>query len=315
MNKTDKIYINYYIFFILIFIGIINFIIIIQKESYEYIFTLSNLYFLILNQRTFLIKYYNYFLTISCYYAHIKTNIRIKTIYNHLQIELKRAIKINQDMFNEIFNSFKKTKNKEKKIFSELMNEDVCKYINDYAKEYNLICDDFADGIAHYGLYTSSIYTFQLILYSFLKLEDLLNKLEIKGFKYDEIFYKSDTINELYPNDTNLWDEYESMNPILLMNQDYFHYLALLIQQLIQSASTYLSVFYKNKMNQLVNYVKIRIIICQIAFNFFLVVVYYFFLIPKILKKNEEMREEKNMLKIIPKNELKQILIKEDIRM
>ena len=298
----------------MIFICIITYIIIIQENNYQYVFTLSELYFLILNQRTFLIKYYNYFLTISCYYAHKNTNIRIKTIYNHLQKELKIAIKTNQDMFNDIFTVFKKTKDKEKKIFNELMNEDICKYINDFSKIYNVTCDDFADGIAHYGIYSSSIYAFQLILYSFLKLDNLLNKLENKGYKFDEIFYKSDSINELYPNDTNLWNEYENMNPILLMNEDYFHYLSLLIQQLIQSASSYLSSFYTDKMNQLINYVKIRIIISQIIFNVLLVVVSYFFLIPRILKKNEEMKEEKNMLKIIPKNELKQILIKEDIR-
>ena len=45
-----------------------------------------------------------------------------------------------------------------------------------------------------------------------------------------------------------------------------------------------------------------------------LIIAYYFFLIPRILRKNNEIKEEKNMLKIIPKNELEQILMKEDIR-
>ena len=116
INKNDKIYINYFILFMLFFIGIIIYIINIQIQSYKYVYILSDLYFLILNQRTFLIKYYNYFLTISCYYAHKNSNIRIKKIYNSLQNELKIAIKINQKMFDEIFTSLKKTKLKEKKI-------------------------------------------------------------------------------------------------------------------------------------------------------------------------------------------------------
>ena len=67
-------------------------------------------------------------------------------------------------------------------------------------------------------------------------------------------------------------------------------------------------------MLNIVDYIKIRIIFCQFFFYFLLVVACYFFLIPRILKKNEEMMEERNMLNIIPKNELEQILIKEDIR-
>ena len=52
----------------------------------------------------------------------------------------------------------------------------------------------------------------------------------------------------------------------------------------------------------------------QILFDSLLIIACYFFLIPRIIKKNREIKEEKNMLNIIPKNELDQILYNEEIR-
>ena len=147
-----------------------------------------------------------------------------------------------------------------------------------------------------------------------MDLENLLYNLDKKGYKYNEIIFRSDQINILYPEDKNLWEEYESMNPILILNSDNYKSLAFLIQQLIQIASSYLSDYLKNKMIKIVDDIKIRIIFSQASIYALLIIACYFFLIPRILRKNDEMKEEKNMLKIIPKNELEQILIREDIR-
>ncbi len=144
--------------------------------------------------------------------------------------------------------------------------------------------------------------------------EKLLYNLDEKGYQYDEIRYRSDQINILYPEDKNLWEEYESMNPFLILNSDNFHSLALLIQQLIQSVSSSLCDFYKNRIIEIVDSLKIKIIMSQILFDSLLVIACYFFLIPRIIKKNREIKEEKNMLNIIPKNELDQILYNEEIR-
>ena len=314
IKKTDKFYMVSFQFFIIILFSIILYIIFIQLFSYRYVFDLSNLYFLILNQRTFLIKYYNYFQTMSCYYAHRNSINWINKRYNHLQNNLKQALEENQEKFKEINLSLKKLNKKEQNIFNDLLNNDICEYINNYTKIYNYTCDDFADGIAHYGIYSSSIYAFQLILYLETDLENILYNLDKKGYQYDEIRYRSDQINILYPEDKNLWEEYESMNPFLILNSNNYHFLALIIQQLIHFASSYLSNYLKKKMVTIVDDIEIKIIFCQVSFYVLLIIAYYFFLIPRILRKNNEIKEEKNMLKIIPKNELEQILMKEDIR-
>ena len=314
IKKTDKFYMISFQVFIIIFFVIIIYIIFIQLSSYKYVFDLSDLYFLILNQRTYLIKYYNYFQTISFYYAYRNSLERINKIYNNLRNDLQTALEQNQIKFNEINRFLKKIYKKDQKIFDELLNKDVCNYIKNFQDIYNIKCDDFADGIAHYGMYSSSIYAFQLILYLEMDLENLLYNLDKKGYKYNEIIFRSDQINILYPEDKNLWEEYESMNPILILNSDNYKSLAFLIQQLIQLASSYLSDYLKNKMIKIVDDIKIRIIFSQASIYALLIIACYFFLIPRILRKNDEMKEEKNMLKIIPKNELEQILIREDIR-
>ena len=313
-KKTDKYYMIPFQTFFLIFLSIIVYIVLIQLISYNHVFTLSDLYFLLLNQRTYLIKHYNYLRTLICYYAYRNSLDRIKEIYNHLQKDLKEALKKNQEIFDEIYKSIRNLNKEEKDIFNKLMNEDICDYLDQFVMQYNINCDDFADGIAHYGIYSSSIYTFQLILYIEMDLEKLLYNLDEKGYQYDEIRYRSDQINILYPEDKNLWEEYESMNPFLILNSDNFHSLALLIQQLIQSVSSSLCDFYKNRIIEIVDSLKIKIIMSQILFDSLLIIACYFFLIPRIIKKNREIKEEKNMLNIIPKNELDQILYNEEIR-
>ena len=313
-KKTDKYYMIPFQTFFLIFLSIIVYIVLIQLISYNHVFTLSDLYFLLLNQRTYLIKHYNYLRTLICYYAYRNSLDRIKEIYNHLQKDLKEALKKNQEIFDEIYKSIRNLNKEEKDIFNKLMNEDICDYLDQFVMQYNINCDDFADGIAHYGVYSSSIYTFQLILYIEMDFEKLLYNLDEKGYQYDEIRYRSDQINILYPEDKNLWEEYESMNPFLILNSDNFHSLALLIQQLIQSVSSSLCDFYKNRIIEIVDSLKIKIIMSQILFDSLLIIACYFFLIPRIIKKNREIKEEKNMLNIIPKNELDQILYNEEIR-
>jgi hypothetical protein len=194
------------------------------------------------------------------------------------------------------------------------MYDDICQYIGDYLTKNNISCDDFADGIGHYGIISSSIYALQLVLYIQIDLENILYKGDKKGFIYNEILYRSDIINDLYPNDTSLWDEYEKLNPFLLLNSEHYHSLMLLIEQLIQSASMYLTNFFKTKMIDILENITIQIIICQLSFLILLILTIYFFLFPRILRKNEEITEEKNMLKIIPNNELEQLLIKENIK-
>ena len=67
-------------------------------------------------------------------------------------------------------------------------------------------------------------------------------------------------------------------------------------------------------MINVINSTQNQIIFFHIIFELLIIFAIYFFFLPNILKKNDEIREEKNMLKIIPKNELEQILIKENIR-
>ena len=147
-----------------------------------------------------------------------------------------------------------------------------------------------------------------------MELENILFKGKKKGFLYNEVFYPSDIINQLYPNDTNLYNDYINLNPFLILNSYKYHNLNILVENLIQNSSGYLSDFLKEKMINVINSTQNQIIFFHIIFELLIIFAIYFFFLPNILKKNDEIREEKNMLKIIPKNELEQILIKENIR-
>ena len=147
-----------------------------------------------------------------------------------------------------------------------------------------------------------------------MKLKNILFKVKKKGFLYNEVFSPSDIINQLYPHDTNLYNDYINLNPFLILNSYKYHNLNILVEDLIQNSFGYLSDFLKEKMINVINSTQNQIIFFHIIFELLIIFAIYFFFLPNILKKNDEIREEKNMLKIIPKNELEQILIKENIR-
>ena len=314
MKRIDNNYLIYLSIPIIIFIIIFCLIIIYQINKYKYIYDLSQIYFMILSHRTYVVKYYNYIKTIMCYYAHKETNIIIKNVYYELEKSLKKSLTINQEMFDKVFNLLKYLKKDEIKLFNEIMFGDICSYIEDYTNLYNITCNEIGDGIAHYGYYSSIIYAFQLMIYLENYLEDIIIQGKKKGFKYDEIYYKSDYINDLYPKDKNLWNEYKSLNPFLLLNNNNSLYLTLIIQQITRKSLSGLRDELRNKIVNIINKIKNNIILSIFGFLFIFIFFTIFILFPKIIIKNNEIIEEKDMLKIIPKNELKQILIQEDIK-
>ena len=154
----------------------------------------------------------------------------------------------------------------------------------------------------------------QLISNLLNSLRNIIEKGSEKGFKYDEIYYRSDYINDLYPENKSLWSEYESLNPFLIINNQNNYYLSVIMEHIIKESTNYLSLYIKNKMLNIVLQLKNKILISAFGLLLVLVISTLFFLFPRIIRKNNEMIEEKNMLKIIPKNEFEQIIIQEDIK-
>ena len=314
-KKIDSNYLFYLSIPIIIIIVLLFIIIIDQSNKYKHVYDLSSFYFLILNQKNFLIKYSNYFKTLLCYYPHINKIDKIKQIDNILKINLNTVFEENQKIFNNIYISLKKCKKDEIKIFNEIAFENICKYFDKYSSKYNISCDDIGDGISHYGMYSISIYMLQLIAYLINSLQNIINKGKLKGFEYDEIYYRSDNINDLFPENKSLWKEYESLNPFLIINNKNNYYLSVIMEHIIKESSSYINLYLKNKMIDILFKLKNKILFCAVGLLFIIIISTLFFLIPRIIRKNKEMIEEKNMLKIIPKNELEQILIQEDIKL
>jgi hypothetical protein len=248
------------------------------------------------------------------YFGQRKTNYLIKNTFNELKTFSDNLLEKNQELWNIIFNDLFFLKKNELELFNTIVFGNICSYFQNYSNSYQVSCEQIGDGIANYGLYTTSIYCFQLILYLQNNLEKILEEGEKKGYKYDEIYYKSDSINELFPEDKNLWEDYKSLNPFLLINNKKVHDLTILIQQITRNAFTGLRVMLRNKMNQIVLKVKENILFFAIGLFVILTSSTIILIIPKIVRKNIELIEEKNMLKIIPKNELELILIKEGIK-
>ena len=313
-TRLDKNYMYSFSLPIFIYIIILIYIIIFQIKQYKNEFELSNLYFLLLNHRSFYVKYYNYIKTMLIYFGQRKTNYLIKNTFNELKTFSDNLLEKNQELWNIIFNDLFFLKKNELELFNTIVFGNICSYFQNYSNSYQVSCEQIGDGIANYGLYTTSIYCFQLILYLQNNLEKILEEGEKKGYKYDEIYYKSDSINELFPEDKNLWEDYKSLNPFLLINNKKVHDLTILIQQITRNAFTGLRVMLRNKMNQIVLKVKENILFFAIGLFVILTSSTIILIIPKIVRKNIELIEEKNMLKIIPKNELELILIKEGIK-
>ena len=310
-NKIDFNYLFYFSIPIIFLIIILLFIIIEQMSQFMYIHYLSKYYFFLLNQNSFILKNYNYFRTLLCYYAYIETNEQIKNINNSLyKFDM---FELNQNLFNDIYNSMKKCKNDEIEIFNEIIFDDICSLYDKNFNLTNITCDDIGDGILHYGIYSISIYILQLIVYLMNYLKFIIEKGKLKGFKYDEILYSSNKFNNLYPENESLWEEYESLNPFLVINHENNYYLSFIIGNIIKEAFDKLSSFIINKIIDIIQNLKKKMIFCQILLLFIFILNTLFFLFPRIIRKNNEMSEEKNMLKIIPKKELEEILIKEDI--
>ena len=310
----DNFYMVAYIIFSLILFGILIYLSIFQIMKYNHSYNLSTLYTNTVNHKNHLIKYYNYLRTIIIYNSYRNEKNKIGEIYEIMKLNMNNTFKTNQDKFIEIFESMNPLNNKEKEKLNNIINEDICEYLNLNNTYYTISCDELGDGIGHYGLYATSIYTFQLIINLEMELENILFKGKKKGFLYNEVFYPSDIINQLYPNDTNLYNDYINLNPFLILNSYKYHNLNILVEDLIQNSFGYLSDFLKEKMINVINSTQNQIIFFHIIFELLIIFAIYFFFLPNILKKNDEIREEKNMLKIIPKNELEQILIKENIR-
>ena len=84
-TRLDKNYMYSFSIPIFIYIIILIYIIIFQIKQYKNEFELSNLYFLLLNHRSFYVKYYNYIKTMLIYFGQRKTNYLIKNTFNKLK--------------------------------------------------------------------------------------------------------------------------------------------------------------------------------------------------------------------------------------
>ena len=314
IKTIDINYLFYLTIPVIIIIVLLSIVIIEEINKYKHVYDLSSFYFLTLNHKNYLIKNYNYFRTILSYYPYTNKIAQIKKIEYILYVNLNLAFEENQKNYINIFISLEKCTKDEIKIFNSITFENICNYFENYSKLYNVSCDDIGDGISHYGLYSISIYMLQLISNLLNSLRNIIEKGSEKGFKYDEIYYRSDYINDLYPENKSLWSEYESLNPFLIINNQNNYYLSVIMEHIIKESTNYLSLYIKNKMLNIVLQLKNKILISAFGLLLVLVISTLFFLFPRIIRKNNEMIEEKNMLKIIPKNEFEQIIIQEDIK-
>lgn len=140
-TRIDKNYMNSFSFPIFIFIILLIYIIIFQIQKYKNVFQLSNLYFLLLNHRSFFVKYYNYLKTMIIYFEQKKTNYLIKNTFYELQNSSKYLLERNQELWNIIFKDLYFLKKHELELLDSILFGNICSYFQNYSNLYNVSCN------------------------------------------------------------------------------------------------------------------------------------------------------------------------------
>ena len=138
-----------YIIFSLILFGILIYLSIFQIMKYNHSYNLSTLYTNTVNHKNHLIKYYNYLRTIIIYNSYRNEKNKIGEIYEIMKLNMNNTFKTNQDKFIEIFESMNPLNNKEKEKLNNIINEDICEYLNLNNTYYTISCDELGDSKEH----------------------------------------------------------------------------------------------------------------------------------------------------------------------
>ena len=288
--------------FLNVFIGLI----LINKYTKEHYNILSNYvngYLIILTQETYFVKLFNYYRTYLVYSFYRFKDDKIHQIYDSLHAQLTKAFEVNENYYIEVMTISNSLNDYGKNLFKNYYNDELCDFFSDYGRIWNKQCKEVADNIAMYGLWFAFNHEVQLLIFLVKRTDQLIEIGESKGYYYDEILYDSGIVNELYPQNESLHQDYLKYNPFDMINSNSTLNLTVLMENIVKPAIDGLREDITNEMKNLCDSVEQYSLVLCIWSIIILTISYIIIFIPKIIKTDSQIKQGKAMLKIIPKEE------------
>ena len=284
------------------------------NNLYSSFYRYTSIYFLIQTHKTFYSKYFNYVRMFIIYYHKSETDPMANFISKTLKQNLKLLMINNEQYLEEILKYIKKYSlpKSSLKLLSSVLKDNLCEYSENEFKIYNISCDSIGDGVIKTGLFNTLNYGIHSIYYLMKKIAYDIKVSEKKGYKYNEINYGIEEYYNLYPQNTNQWEEYEKLNPFNSINDHLTKDLTIIVEIVIKNTTYVLIDSIKKEIINGFNFIKHFLICLCIFFGFFLYYPIFFYFIPDIILKNNDINRKRKLLGIIPKDILVNILYQND---
>ena len=258
---------------------------------------------IILTQETYFVKLFNYYRTYLVYSFYRFKDDKIHQIYDSLHEQLTKAFEVNENYYIEIMTISNSLNDYGKNLFKNYYNDELCDFFSDYGRIWNKQCKEVADNIAMYGLWFAFNHEVQLLIFLVKRTDQLIEIGESKGYYYDEILYDSGIVNELYPQNESLHQDYLKYNPFDMINSNSTLNLTVLMENIVKPAIDGLREDITNEMKNLCDSVEQYSLVLCVWSIIILTISYIIIFIPKIIKTDSQIKQGKAMLKIIPKEE------------
>ena len=198
------------------------------------------------------------------------------------------------------------------KKYKNITKNSLCPYFQNASIELNLSCEDLASNISNYGISALMIYYIHSMENIYENVKENLFEAKNSGFIFDELMYGTEEYKNILPNNTEDLEKYNQLNPFNLINLEQLKHLNILNERIFIPAHQELTnsicldiynILQKIEKNQN------STILCFFLVIFVFNIILYF---PYLYQKNEEIKQIKKMLILIPQNILYEILVDED---
>ena len=258
------------------------------KDSFSILFDYMFIYIGYVNQKNISVIIQN------------KINYLLVNLYKEYEYKIEIDQKINNIM--EKYSLPKKSK----KMFVSMKESSLCFLAQDYLDNLNLSCAFLASNTTEFGFGAISSYFIENIMYITKKVSYLHQQNIAKNYTYDEINYG--TIDYVNITDENHYKN----NPMFLINDVKTNQLILLREHVfVQCFLNSLNALKDDIIDKIDNIKIITLIICIILFLFYFCIFIVYFP-ANLYKKNSEINNNREFLKIIPKNVILDIFKSED---
>ena len=258
------------------------------KDSFSILFDYMFIYIGYVNQKNISVIIQN------------KINYLLVNLYKEYEYKIEIDQKINNIM--EKYSLPKKSK----KMIVSMKESSLCFLAQDYLDNLNLSCAFLASNTTEFGFGAISSYFIENIMYITKKVSYLHQQNIAKNYTYDEINYG--TIDYVNITDENHYKN----NPMFLINDVKTNQLILLREHVfVQCFLNSLNALKDDIIDKIDNIKIITLIICIILFLFYFCIFIVYFP-ANLYKKNSEINNNREFLKIIPKNVILDIFKSED---